>query len=584
MALYRDGECHLFDPLAKTLITRGLQDQLRLMFGSVVVQELGWQSDSITCGVWCALILKLLSSSGTLSNQLPNVPCAVERGFFVSACWTFLEAIQTSWTIASLCELEAAQLQLLYEEGAVAIEKGVSTEGNSDRKRKDAPTSIERPAKRLRRELTVSEKLWLCAEHASGVSKNQLGAKYNLDGKSVALILSKRDEFASMHEDRRFKTTERKRAGGGGRKATYAEEEEAVAARVREERALKKNITRSCAKEWLQAEIAKKHPRAIVTEKLLDGFFRRESLSEKKVDRQRSKTMIERLSLAASFFGYLHGVQRLIATPTVIVNFDETPLCPLGQRVMRVVGPIGESAETEMGNVSSTDTKRFATVITCVAGVTDPEDQPPPFVIFKQANLPRDAERQKYPPQVHVAATETGVVNGDFMTTKYSEYLQKYFRGKRLITVYDSARAHLVEGFKTKLKENGMIPAVIPGGMTLDLQYLDRSFFFLFKLQYSKLADDFILSSKKKMNAQERRINVMHWVYESHLRTLKDMDVLSGMRRLGYVLGHRPQISTLPNITCPKCGSGFGWRKLYDEHMLSCRIGVSIMDIMKKKK
>ena len=76
--------------------------------------------------------------------------CVVERGFFVSACWTFLEALQTSRTIASQCELEAAHLQLLCEKGTVAIEKNVSTEGNSDRKRK-APTSVERPAKGLRR-------------------------------------------------------------------------------------------------------------------------------------------------------------------------------------------------------------------------------------------------------------------------------------------------------------------------------------------------------------------------------------------------------------------------------------------------
>ena len=114
-------------------------------------------------------------------------------------------------------------------------------------RKRSAPPS-DRPTKRLRRELSVAEKLWVCAERQAGASKGHLAAKYNLDPMSVTLILSNAVEFAQMHANRNINIATRKRATGGGRKAAWAREEQVVSDKIIALRAEKKTCHHSTGK------------------------------------------------------------------------------------------------------------------------------------------------------------------------------------------------------------------------------------------------------------------------------------------------------------------------------------------------
>eukprot|EP01064_Diplonema_japonicum_P014407 TRINITY_DN2203_c0_g1_i3.p2 TRINITY_DN2203_c0_g1~~TRINITY_DN2203_c0_g1_i3.p2 ORF type:complete len:118 (-),score=30.72 TRINITY_DN2203_c0_g1_i3:320-673(-) len=100
---------------------------------------------------------------------------------------------------------------------------------------------------------------------------------------------------------------------------------------------------------------------------------------------------------------------------------DESPICPLGKRLLRVVGPVGEDADIDDPTIAAADTKRLASAIITIINTTD--KQPEPIVLLKKDRLPSQGEIDKCK-GVQVAACESGVVGSDFFINVYIPYLR----------------------------------------------------------------------------------------------------------------------------------------------------------------
>ena len=126
--------------------------------------------------------------------------------------------------------------------------------------------------------------------------------------------------------------------------------------------------------------------------------------------------------MAARFFGYVQGMQRLLGTEVVILNFDKTPLCPIREALLRG----GSCWRDRRGGARPRILSGYKTLRDChhMRGKCRRwEAAAAPVRHPAEPNLPPTEEMSKYP-LCHVAATESGVVNGEFMKNEYATYEQ----------------------------------------------------------------------------------------------------------------------------------------------------------------
>ncbi|KAK7910104.1 hypothetical protein WMY93_014788 [Mugilogobius chulae] len=152
--------------------------------------------------------------------------------------------------------------------------------------------------------------------------------------------------------------------------------------------------------------------------------------------------------------------------PEHITNMDEVPLTfdiPVNRTV--------EKTGTRMVSILTTGNEKssFTVVLGCQAN----GQKLPPMVIFKRKTLPKE----KFPAGVIIKANPKGWMDEDKMSEWLSEIYVKrpggFFHKHPSLLICDSMRAHLTDAIKKQVKQTNSSLAIIPGGLTKELQPLD---------------------------------------------------------------------------------------------------------------
>uniref|UniRef100_A0A8C7WSV8 DDE-1 domain-containing protein n=1 Tax=Oryzias sinensis TaxID=183150 RepID=A0A8C7WSV8_9TELE len=152
--------------------------------------------------------------------------------------------------------------------------------------------------------------------------------------------------------------------------------------------------------------------------------------------------------------------------PRHITNMDEVPLT-FDIPVSHTVEKTGTS--TIAIRTTGHEKSAFTVVLGCQADV----QKLSPMVIFKRKTIPKE----KFPAGVIVKANEKGWMDEGKMKEWLSEVYVKrpggFFHASPSLLICDSMRAHLTDAVKKQVKQVNSELAVIPGGLTKELQPLD---------------------------------------------------------------------------------------------------------------
>ena len=111
----------------------------------------------------------------------------------------------------------------------------------------------------------------------------------------------------------------------------------------------------------------------------------------------------------------------------------------------------------------------FTVVLACHAN----GQKLPPMVIFKRKTLPKE----NFPAGVVIKVTPKGWMDEEKMNEWLREIYVKrpggFFHTAPSLLIYDSMRAHFTDVVKKQVKKTNSVLAVIPGGLTKELQPLD---------------------------------------------------------------------------------------------------------------
>lgn len=153
--------------------------------------------------------------------------------------------------------------------------------------------------------------------------------------------------------------------------------------------------------------------------------------------------------------------------PSQIANMDEVPLnfdVP-SNRTVDVKG-----IKTVAIKTSGHEKTHYTAVLSCCADGT----KLPPMLIFKRKTYPKET----IPPGIIVQVQEKGWMNEDIMAIWFAKVWSRRPGGllkKPALLVFDQFRAHLTEKTKRVASDLRTHLAVIPGGLTGQLQPLDVS-------------------------------------------------------------------------------------------------------------
>uniref|UniRef100_A0A8C5PNZ8 HTH CENPB-type domain-containing protein n=1 Tax=Leptobrachium leishanense TaxID=445787 RepID=A0A8C5PNZ8_9ANUR len=152
--------------------------------------------------------------------------------------------------------------------------------------------------------------------------------------------------------------------------------------------------------------------------------------------------------------------------PEHITNMDEVPLT-FDIPVNRTVEKTGTS--TVSIRTTGNEKSSFTVVLGCQAN----GQKLPPMVIFKRKTLPKE----KFPVGVIIKANPKGWMDEEKMSEWLREVYVKrpdgFFHKSPSLLICDSMRAHLTDTVKTQVKKTNSVLAIIPGGLTKQLQPLD---------------------------------------------------------------------------------------------------------------
>lgn len=170
-----------------------------------------------------------------------------------------------------------------------------------------------------------------------------------------------------------------------------------------------------------------------------------------------------------------------------IGNMDETPM-NFDMPPSRTVHPVGE--KTIMIKTTGNEKNHFTVVLACLADGSKLK----PMIIFKRKTMPKE----DIPPGVLVHVHEKGWMDEEGMllwTRKVWECRPGYLLRKKACLVFDMFKSHLMDSIKKKLSQGNTDVAVIPGGLTSQLQPLDVSINKPFKDKVRVLWTEWMASS-----------------------------------------------------------------------------------------
>lgn len=145
--------------------------------------------------------------------------------------------------------------------------------------------------------------------------------------------------------------------------------------------------------------------------------------------------------------------------------------------------------------------KQRATVMLCC---TADGRKLPPYIIFKRKTLPAG---EKFPRNVVVRVHDKGWMSSDLVEDWVKTVWERRPGAtlcKHSFLVLDSYRGHLTDSVKTTLSRAGTDIAIIPGGMTSQLQPLDVAINKPFKDRLRKHYTDWLASEEHQLTPTGR--------------------------------------------------------------------------------
>ncbi|KAI2633959.1 DDE superfamily endonuclease-domain-containing protein [Xylaria nigripes] len=294
-------------------------------------------------------------------------------------------------------------------------------------------------------------------------------------------------------------------------------------------------------------ELYPENPRAfLVSNGWFAAFLRRHRISRRRVTHAATRVPEEILKYTNAFLQFIRrNSQNVTATKSIesgsdpgqessppryprhlIVNLDETPL-PFefvtgytyehkGSRSVQ-----GKSERSGWG-------ARQATLILSILADGSYVEELRPIIVFHGSNKIFEKESSHYHPGVTVKFNENAYNNEDLFTEWIQNNLAAYTKKEECLLVMDVANFHKTDRIKTVLKENNILTALIPPGLTSYLQPLDVGFNGLFK---SWLREEFDLYTERmeaegqipeKWTTSQRRIMTTEAVGKAWQRAFSD--------------------------------------------------------------
>ena len=170
-----------------------------------------------------------------------------------------------------------------------------------------------------------------------------------------------------------------------------------------------------------------------------------------------------------------------------IGNMDETSM-NFDMPPSRTVNSVGE--KTIMIKTTGNEKKRFTVVLACLADGTKLK----PMLIFKRNTMPKEP----IPPRVLIHVHDKGWMDEQGMLLwikKVWECCPGHLLNKKSCLVFDMFKGHLLDSVKKQLAEGNTDVALIPAGLTSQLQPLDVSINKPFKDKVRVLWTDWMAGS-----------------------------------------------------------------------------------------
>uniref|UniRef100_A0A8C3TJ34 HTH CENPB-type domain-containing protein n=1 Tax=Catharus ustulatus TaxID=91951 RepID=A0A8C3TJ34_CATUS len=192
----------------------------------------------------------------------------------------------------------------------------------------------------------------------------------------------------------------------------------------------------------------------------------------------------------AAFWSYCKSkISEKNIQPHCIINMDKVPLTfdmPLTRSV--------EHTGTPTVPIRTTGNKK--TSFTVVLGISSDGQKLHPMVIFKRKTLPKD----KFPKGIKVEVNPKGWMDEEVMRTWLTEvYAGRpggFFHSLLGLLIFDSMCTHKTESVKAMVKKMNSELAVIPGGLTKEVQPLDIGIIHSFKAKMRLLWETWMVEGE----------------------------------------------------------------------------------------
>jgi hypothetical protein len=275
------------------------------------------------------------------------------------------------------------------------------------------------------------------------------------------------------------------------------------------------------------------------------NFKRRYNITRRRVTKKATKLPQEYVPVVNQFLQFVkrNSQRRTPLQPTIhnltdgsperrfpkanIINFDETPV-PFEFNSGYTYEHKGAKSVQAKSEKSGWDKRQVTLILYLFA---DGEQRLKPKVIFKGADGPTariyKQESHRYSPNVTVEYNSTAYNNEVLMEKWIDQELQPIANSQgELLLVMDVASFHVTDSIKKKLKELGILTALIPSGCTSLLQPCDTAVNGPLKLWLQEITDEYIAQKEAEhpnfaWTTSERRI-MTTWVVDKAMVRLKE--------------------------------------------------------------
>ena len=279
----------------------------------------------------------------------------------------------------------------------------------------------------------------------------------------------------------------------------------------------------------------------------VDRFMARTKLVSKNAKRRTALTAVEITERADKFQTYIY---RCLDHVDAVINIDEIPTSLSGN----MSGKVNHATDEDVRiGVDATAFKRCATVIAgamCVRTLNEDGSGTwishgiPPIVILKGDPVQKRVLDERYADGAVVVWSKCGVVSGKIMKETVLPHLRRQANAlelDRVLLVMDSASAHLTQEVTTKAWSMSLPVAIVPGGCTSYMQWIDTHFAGKFKHHHFA---GFGPLRPERLTAQMKRKLLVRLVIASYRKALSN--VTEEFRRLGYTDPEAAEIRGIP--------------------------------------